>query len=332
MSRGKKTAYNIITVLAVIAIILAAVFAVFMVKNHKKYSEKKANGTVSTVSQETVSSVPEKTESIPPVNSEPEKEEETSSSDTVTVTDYTAKMYTTSKDLNVRSEPNSNNKPLGALPFGAEVSVTGKCANGWYRIDYKGQTAYCYGGYLSDKKPDTTPKTVKQSNSAYHIAVNRAQNMVVIYKKDDKGEYTVPVKAMTCSVGRKGHETPRGDYTLSDKYKWACLSGGVWGQYVTRITGPYLFHSVPYFTQNKSNLEYEEYNKLGQPASKGCVRLSVADAKWIFENCAKGTTVKIYDSSETEPLAKPTPIKIDPNDSKKGWDPTDPDPKNPWKK
>ena len=134
---------------------------------------------------------------------------------------------------------------------------------------------------------------------------------------------------MVCSVGLDG-ATPTGTYTTSDKYTWRLLSGNVYGQYATRITGHILFHSVPYFTQSKSDLEYDEYNKLGQPASLGCIRLSVADAKWIYDNCPKGTTVTIYDSDQKEPLEKPTPIHIDTNDSRRVWDPTDPDSNNPW--
>lgn len=137
---------------------------------------------------------------------------------------------------------------------------------------------------------------------------------------------------MICSVGTDG-KTPTGTYNTTAKYTWLWLSGNVYGQYATRIVGPYLFHSVPYFTQDKSDLEYEEYNKLGQAASLGCVRLSVKDAKWIYDNCPVGTTVTIYDSDETEPLEKPKPIRIDTSDKKRrGWDPTDPDSRNPWKK
>ena len=146
----------------------------------------------------------------------------------------------------------------------------------------------------------------------------------------ENGGYTVPYKAMVCSVGLNG-ATPTGSYNTTDKYTWRLLSGNVYGQYATRITGHYLFHSVPYVTQNKADLEYDEFNKLGEAASLGCIRLSVEDAKWIYDNCPKGTPVTIYDSNDPEPLAKPTPIKIDTNDSRRVWDPTDPDPSNPWK-
>lgn len=185
-------------------------------------------------------------------------------------------------------------------------------------------------------KPSTTeaetekPKDNKPSSMPYLINVNRKQNLIIIYKNDGNGNFTEPVKAMVCSTGLTG-ETPKGTFKTSDKYTWRMLDGGVYGQYATRVTGHILFHSVPYAKKSKDSLKYVAYNKLGKAASAGCIRLSVIDAKWIYDNCPKGTTVKIYDSDKKEPLEKPTPIKIDTSDKRRGWDPTDPDPKNPWK-
>ena len=63
----------------------------------------------------------------------------------------------------------------------------------------------------------------------------------------------------------------------------------------------------------------------------GCIRLTAQDAKWIYDNCKSGTTVEIYDSEDLGNITKPTIQIIDETDPNKGWDPTDPDPKNPWK-
>ena len=68
------------------------------------------------------------------------------------------------------------------------------------------------------------------------------------------------------------------------------------------------------------------YNQLGTTASAGCVRLTVADAKWIYDNCEIGTLIEIYEEDDPGPLGKPEAIKL-PEGS--GWDPTDPDPENP---
>lgn len=164
----------------------------------------------------------------------------------------------------------------------------------------------------------------------YLIKVNRAMNTITVYEKDEDGEYTVPVKAFVCSVGKKGTETVLGTYKTQAKYRWKLLMGDVWGQYSTRIVGGILFHSVYYYEkENPASLSVKQYNKLGSAASHGCIRLTVIDAKWIYDNCPVGTTVVIYDDkNDPGPLGKPVPVKIP---ASVRWDPTDPDPKNPYK-
>ena len=184
------------------------------------------------------------------------------------------------------------------------------------------------------QKENTQEKDSQQSASdetefPYYIKINRKQNCITIYTSDENGEYTVPYKAMICSTGLY-NATPRGTFHLSTKYLWRELYGKVYGQYATRITGGVLFHSVPYYKKSKSALCTEKYNKLGQQASMGCVRLTVEDAKWIADNCPSGTTVEIYDDDDPGPLGKPEAAHIDTDSPNKGWDPTDPDVENPW--
>lgn len=159
----------------------------------------------------------------------------------------------------------------------------------------------------------------------YAIDVLRNQNVVVVYGKTEAG-YSFPVKVWLCSTGRS---TPRGYFSLGGKKEWGLLFGAVWGQYTSGIEGNILFHSVPYKYKEKNSLKTEEYNKLGTTASMGCVRLPVVGAKWIFDNCPYGTSVHIYDVEEL-PVERPEAIVLDPEDPRSGWDPTDPDPENPW--
>lgn len=168
-------------------------------------------------------------------------------------------------------------------------------------------------------------------NLPYYIRVNRQACTVTVYNADSDGNYTSPVIAFACSVGKdEENETPLGTYNIIAHYRWCALAGGVTGQYATRITGPYLFHSVPYMDYDAGTLEEGEYNKLGSPASLGCVRMAVSSVKWIYDNCEDGTIVEIYDDSNPGPLGKPGSIYVDPSDPRAGWDPTDPDPSNPW--
>ena len=107
-------------------------------------------------------------------------------------------------------------------------------------------------------KNDTKPKKV---DAPYYIKVNNQANVVTVYKKDSHGKYTVPIKAMICSIGSATPES--GTYSMSDKYTWRLLEGNVYGQYACRITGSILFHSVPYEQKDKTTLEWWEYDKLG---------------------------------------------------------------------
>lgn len=169
----------------------------------------------------------------------------------------------------------------------------------------------------------------EQQKLSYLIKVNRACNTITIYEKDEKGEYTVPIKAMACSVG-KGMRTITGTFQTKEKYRWKLLMGDVWGQYATRIVGGILFHSVYYYeSMNPASLATKEFNKLGNAASHGCIRLTVGDAKWIYDNCSLGTSVTIYDDKKNPgPLGKPETVKLP---TTVRWDPTDPNENNPFK-
>ena len=163
----------------------------------------------------------------------------------------------------------------------------------------------------------------------YLLAVNREAGVVTVYTVDAAtGQYAAPYMAMVCSAG---NDTPTGYYATPVSYSWRLLMGPSYGQYATRIYDGYLFHSVPYYSQHKDDVEYDEFNKLGTVASLGCIRLAVVDVKWIYDNCPLGTPVVIYNDKDPGPMGKPGTIYTDPDDEdKRGWDPTDPDPVNPW--
>lgn len=172
----------------------------------------------------------------------------------------------------------------------------------------------------------------KSNGRPYYIMVNRAQSTVTVYSLDEEGYYTVPVKAMICSTGRKGHATPTGTFSIGGRWTWVHMLDNSYGQYCTQIKGNILFHSVCYTRKDPSTLMTEEYNGLGAPASLGCVRLQTVDAKWIYDNCAAGTKVTVYDGADPGPLGKPAKfIDYISEEQANGWDPTDPREENPWR-
>lgn len=154
------------------------------------------------------------------------------------------------------------------------------------------------------------------ASKKYVIKINKQMNCVTIYEKKSSGKLK-PVKAMVCSAG---NATPIGTFPLGEKMRWHTLNGPCYGQYCTRITRGFLFHSVWYYRRTPSSLAVKEYNKLGTTASHGCVRLMVADAKWIYDNVPSGSSVIIYNSSNPGPLGKPKAVKIG---GSTGWDPSD---------
>lgn len=186
-------------------------------------------------------------------------------------------------------------------------------------------------GSVSDADSDTVTDdetngdTQSNVQFPYKIMVNRLQNCITIYTLDEDGQYTVPYKAMICSTG--GSKTPMGTFKISSKYTFKALFYKSYGQYCSRIRGSILFHSSGNNSMKKNDLNAEDYNQLGQGVSHGCIRLTVADAKWIYDNCPSGTTVVVYESNDVGPLGKPESIKVPAGTV---WDPTDPDPANPW--
>ena len=168
---------------------------------------------------------------------------------------------------------------------------------------------------------------LQRAQYPYKLEVVRNQCTVLVYGLDMSGDYSILYHAFVCGPGQT---TPIGTFRTPFKAAWHPLMG-CWGQYCTQITGNYLFHSSPYNSPNKNDLSYRLYNQLGTVCSHGCVRLTVADAKWIYDNCPLGTTVSIYNASSL-PVPKPSAPWLDISSPNRGWDPTDPDPANPWNK
>ena len=64
-------------------------------------------------------------------------------------------MYITASSLNVRtsSDTSSSANIIGSYSKGDLVEVFEQDANGWYRVNYNGQTAYISNKYVSETKP-----------------------------------------------------------------------------------------------------------------------------------------------------------------------------------
>ena len=128
----------------------------------------------------------------------------------------------------------------------------------------------------------------------YLLKISLDDQRVYVYGLNSFGEYELD-REMICSTGL-GNSTPRGIFLSSRPLnRWHYFEKfECWAQYSYQIQGDILFHSVLYSDRSERTLRSSSVYALGRKASHGCVRLKVEDAKWLFENCDRGTVVVIY--------------------------------------
>lgn len=149
-----------------------------------------------------------------------------------------------------------------------------------------------------DPKPTPEPTPVP-----FAITVDVQNQVTTVYGRDENGDYTVVVRQMLCSTGTKKNPSALGEFVLNGRTaRWCTFpQWGSHAQYWTRINASIAFHSVIYNTVDTMDLSVKSYKNLGKRASHGCIRLTVADAKWIYSNCGAGTVVTIRDDLPADP-------------------------------
>ena len=98
------------------------------------------------------------------------------------------------------------------------------------------------------------------------------------------------------NTGKMVSDTPTGTYQIQPERGQSFFNNSLneganyWVSW--KDNGVYLFHTVP--TKKDGSYNVPEAEKLGkQPASHGCIRLSVPDAKWMMQNLKVGTKVVV---------------------------------------
>lgn len=222
--------------------------------------------------------------------------------------------------------------------------------NGWFYEKYNGKKYKFY--YINNVKQIDLTKILKLKKSSkthtnkFYIEVNRAASAVTVFmfNKETK-KYDIPVNTFSVCVGRdistnagtsglneETSYTPLGTYSIctngqSVKYTMKPMlepdDSTVYARWTTHIVGNIYFHSIAVSKDSHYALPAYRFNLLGTPASAGCIRMAVADAKWIYDYASTGSIVKIVkgNSKKPGPLGKAPTIKV------KGginYDPTDP--------
>ena len=135
-------------------------------------------------------------------------------------------------------------------------------------------------------------RTNEFRRSSYYLTCDRVNGVLTVYTDSTM---RIPIKTIRVSVGKAGTETPTGTWTMHRAGRWQELMGPSWGQYGTHVVNGIFVHSV-------------------------------ADAKWVWDNC-NGSKIHIFDGTYTSNEALKGPLgrkALTPLRGSKNFDPTDP--------
>lgn len=159
--------------------------------------------------------------------------------------------------------------------------------------------------------------------SDYYMVVYTGSQMIVVYQKDDSGEYTHTFHYMKCSTGAlDSTPTKEGVYTIEKKERWTKLGDREFVQYSCFISEAenYYISSIPYSQKNAWMMKDGGYENIGKGYTGGNIQLCVRDAYWIYKNMPKGTQINVVNRTGPELKIKDLPKRVKKNG---GWDPTD---------
>lgn len=145
----------------------------------------------------------------------------------------------------------------------------------------------------NDKPGGTQTKDTNKRSMGYSVKVDISDQRTYVYR-DDK-----LIRTMICSTGieEENTRTPRGEFIINEtgykKGEWFFSNKYQEGAkyWVGFIGGTYLFHSIP--MDADKNIIPSEAERLGTPASHGCIRLSIEDAYWFYKNIPSGSGLLI---------------------------------------
>jgi ankyrin repeat protein len=115
---------------------------------------------------------------------------------------------------------------------------------------------------------------VPEDEDILHVIVDLSEQRVRVYRGEEE------IFSAACSTGRKGFETPAGEYVITNKYRnWNSTLYG---------------SSMPYFMRlNCGDFGLHQGALPGYPASHGCIRLPRGAAEKMFSLCRLGDRVTI---------------------------------------
>jgi hypothetical protein len=190
---------------------------------------------------------------------------------------------------------------VGFIPSGGKVELLKDRGCLWYYIRYNNRLGWVKGNTLhipqeSVVNTELLSRRYIEDFAGRHFTTDTKhfvwvdidrQKVYILLKADDGYRFE---REISCSTGKNQSPTTRGFFKIGDRgeqfYSERLGSGA---KYWVRFNGSYLFHSVATDRQGKI-----VDNTLGKKASSGCVRMSMEDARWFYDNVERGSGVWVY--------------------------------------
>ena len=171
------------------------------------------------------------------------------------------KVYATAA-VNVRSGAGTDFEKLGTISPDSAVSVTGKTADGWYRIEYGSKTGYVCADYFTTDKPKAattaaTTKAAKKSTTAAETKAKKKTTTTAAAKtvKSATISYTDEEYEMLCYVlqGEVGNCSEASKIAVANVVINRVKSGRFGGSIKAVLTAPNQFTAISgYYDRSKT--------------------------------------------------------------------------------
>ena len=156
-----------------------------------------------------------------------------------------------------------------------------------FREEYT-ESIYTSSAILTNINLNNVNTMAIESNTDYFVYVNLAEQKTYVYQGFLNNWKLI--KSFLSSTGLPEKETPKGIFDVTNRGEWFFSEEFNQGaKYWVQFMGDYLFHSLP-FDETQENIVD---STLGEPASHGCIRLAVEDAKWLYDTIPNNTKIII---------------------------------------
>ncbi len=208
-----------------------------------------------------------------------------------TFTGNVADKAAAEKALKVTAEPATE----GAFRWSGDKQVTWRPKDYWKSGTKIKVAAAVYGKALGKGSYGREDKTITAAVGDKLVAVADGQTHQMTVTINDK-----EVKTMPTSMGKPGHNTPAGTYTVMSEHTGYTMNSATYGvpedapggystfvQYAVRLSYSGIFyHSAPWSVRQQGHSN----------VSHGCLNLSTDNTKWLMDTSKKGDIVTVRNS------------------------------------